>query len=138
MSGAAAITPIAIVGIGCRFPGAVVDAHSFWRLLSDGRSAIGEVPPDRWSLARYFHPDRAAAGGMASRWGGFIDTLSTFDARFWGISPREAVRMDPQQRWLLEVAWEAIEDAGIAPARLRSTGVGVFVGISGNLSRLSV
>ena len=131
-SAGAAVTPIAIVGIGCRFPGGVVDADSFWRLLSDQQTGIVEVPAERWNLARYFHPDRAAAGGMASRWGGFIDTLSAFDARFWGIAPREAVRMDPQQRWLLEVAWEAIEDAGVAPARLRSTSVGVFVGISGN------
>ncbi len=124
--------PIAIVGIGCRFPGAVVDGESFWRLLVEGRSGIREVPPDRWSLDRYYHPDPAASGTTITRWGGFVDDPDKFDARFWAISPREAIRMDPQQRWLLEVAWEAIEDAGVAPEGLRGANVGVFVGIAGN------
>ncbi len=124
--------PVAIVGIGCRFPGAVVDTESFWQLLVDGRSGIREVPPDRWNLDRYYHPDPAASGTMITKWGGFVDGLDKFDARFWSISPREAMRMDPQQRWLLEVAWEAIEDAGIAPERLRGANIGVFVGIAGN------
>ncbi len=131
-SAIAPAAPIAIVGIGCRLPGGVVDPASFWQLLVEGRQVIGEVPPDRWSLAAYFHPDRAAAGAMASRWGGFLNTLKEFDAGFWGVSPREAQRMDPQQRWLLEVAWEAIEDAGTAPSRLGGAPVGVFIGISGN------
>jgi acyl transferase domain-containing protein/NADPH:quinone reductase-like Zn-dependent oxidoreductase/thioesterase domain-containing protein/acyl carrier protein len=124
--------PVAIVGIGCRFPGAVVDPDSFWKLLVEGRSGIREVPSDRWSVDRYYHPDPAVSGTMITKWGGFVDNLDTFDARFWGISPREAMRMDPQQRWLLEVAWEAIEDAGIAPQRLRGQSIGVFVGIAGN------
>jgi acyl transferase domain-containing protein/NADPH:quinone reductase-like Zn-dependent oxidoreductase/thioesterase domain-containing protein/SAM-dependent methyltransferase/acyl carrier protein len=128
----AAALPVAIIGIGCRLPGGVTDPASFWRLLSEGRQAVGDVPPDRWSLATYFHPDRAAVGAMASRWGGFIDTLDRFDAAFWGLSPREAMRMDPQQRWLLEVTWEAIEDAGIVPSSLHGSATGVFVGISGN------
>jgi acyl transferase domain-containing protein len=126
------VTPIANVGIGCRFPGGVTDAASFWRLLDEGRNAIRGVPPDRWNLARYYHGDGTAPGSMATRWGGFVDTLQDFDAAFWGIAPREALRMDPQQRWLLEVAWEAIEDGGIAPASLRGGRVGVFVGIAGN------
>jgi acyl transferase domain-containing protein/NADPH:quinone reductase-like Zn-dependent oxidoreductase/thioesterase domain-containing protein/SAM-dependent methyltransferase/acyl carrier protein len=123
---------VAIVGIGCRFPGSVADTESFWSLLADGRSGIREVPPDRWSLDRYYHPDAGASAAMTTKWGGFVDHLDTFDARFWGISPREAMRMDPQQRWLLEVAWEAIEDAGIAPPRLRGRPIGVFVGVAGN------
>ena len=131
-SAIAPAAPIAIVGIGCRLPGRVLDPASFWQLLVEGRQVIREVPPDRWSLAAHFHPDRAAAGAIASRWGGFLDTLKEFDAGFWGVSPREAQRMDPQQRWLLEVAWEAIEDAGTAPSRLRGAPVGVFIGISGN------
>ena len=131
-SAIAPAAPIAIVGIGCRLPGGVLDPASFWQLLVEGRQVIGEVPPDRWSLDAYFHPDRAATGAMASRWGGFLNTLKEFDAGFWGVSPREAQRMDPQQRWLLEVAWEAIEDAGTAPSRLRGAPVGVFIGISGN------
>ncbi len=125
-------TPLAVVGIGCRFPGGVVDAASFWELLIEGRSGIVEVPEDRWNRDRYYHPDRSVPGRMVTQWGGFVDHLDRFDPQFWGISPREAVRMDPQQRWLLEVSWEAIEDAGISPSALRGRSVGVFVGIAGN------
>jgi acyl transferase domain-containing protein/NADPH:quinone reductase-like Zn-dependent oxidoreductase/thioesterase domain-containing protein/acyl carrier protein len=126
------VEPVAIVGIGCRFPGAANDAESFWKLLAEGRSGIREVPPDRWNLDRYYHPDPATSGAMTTRWGGFVDNLDTFDAGFWGVSPREAIRMDPQQRWLLEVAWESIEDSGTAPRELRGRDIGVFLGISGN------
>ena len=124
--------PIAIVGMGCRFPGAANDPESFWQLLTAGRSAIVEVPADRWAIDRFHHPNPAAAGTMVSRRGGFVDQLDAFDAAFWGISPREANRLDPQQRWLLEVAWETLENAGIAPSRLRGRPVGVFLGISGS------
>lgn len=123
--------PLAVVGIGCRFPGGVTDPASFWELLIEGRSGIIEVPDDRWNRDRFYHPNRAIPGRMITKWGGFLDRLDQFDPQFWGISPREAVRMDPQQRWLLEVAWEAIEDAGIAPSALRGDPVGVFVGIAG-------
>ena len=111
--------PIAVVGLGCRFPGAP-DVESYWRLLLDGRDAISEVPPDRWD------PE----GVNAPRFGGFVDHVREFDARFFGISAREAERMDPQQRVLLEVAWRTFEDAGIAPDRVAGTDTGVFVGIS--------
>ncbi|WP_223268241.1 type I polyketide synthase [Streptosporangium nondiastaticum] len=111
--------PIAIVGMGCRFPGAP-DVDSYWRLLLDGRDAVGEVPRDRWD------PELVAA----PRHGGFLDRVDAFDARFFGISAREAERMDPQQRLLLEVAWQAFEDAHVTPARLAGTETGVFVGIS--------
>src|SRR5947209_5443682 len=86
--------PIAITGIGCRFPGAANDAAAFWSLLIEGRSAISEVPNERWSIERYYHADAAVAGAMVTRWGGFVENLKGFDARFWGISPREAARMD--------------------------------------------
>ncbi len=122
--------PLAIVGMGVRLPGQSVDVESFWKFLAEGRSGIVEVPPDRWDLERYYHPDGAVPGTMVTKWGGFVENLEKFDARFWGITPREAMRMDPQQRWLLEVAWEAIEDAGVAPASLRGSKVGVFVGVS--------
>lgn len=125
-------SPLAVVGIGCRFPGGVTDATSFWELLIQGRSGIIEVPDDRWNRDRFYHADRAIPGRMITKWGGFLDRLDQFDPQFWCISPREAVRMDPQHRWLLEVAWEAIEDAGIAPNELRGDAVGVFVGIAGN------
>lgn len=124
--------PLAVVGIGCRFPGGITDAASFWTLLTEGRSGVVEVPETRWNRDRYYHADRSVPGRMVTKWGGFLGRPDQFDPQFWGISPREAVRMDPQQRWLLEVAWEAIEDAGIAPSDLRSRPVGVFVGIAGN------
>jgi acyl transferase domain-containing protein/NADPH:quinone reductase-like Zn-dependent oxidoreductase/SAM-dependent methyltransferase/acyl carrier protein len=124
--------PLAIVGMSCRFPGGVEDVESFWSLLAEGRSGICEVPPNRWDRARYCHPDGRVSGTMVTPLGGFVDNLDEFDARFWGISPREAMRMDPQQRWLLEVAWEALEDSGTPPRSLRGTPVGVFIGISKN------
>ncbi|MEK7866016.1 MAG: SDR family NAD(P)-dependent oxidoreductase [Planctomycetota bacterium] len=124
--------PLAIVGMGCRLPGGANDAESFWKVLADGRSGVREVPPDRWDRDRFYHADGSIAQAMISKWGGFVDGLDLFDAGFWGISPREAMRMDPQQRWLLEVAWEALEDSGSPPSTLRGSGVGVFVGIASN------
>ena len=79
--------------MACRLPGGVVDVKSFWELLAAGRSGITEVPADRWNRERYYHPDTAVPNRMHSKWGGFIEPLHGFDARFWGISPREAVRM---------------------------------------------
>jgi acyl transferase domain-containing protein len=122
--------PIAIIGIGCRFPGAVQGPESFWQLLCNGVDAITEVPPERWNAQSYYDPDPAAPGKTNTRWGGFLDAVALFDARFFGVSPREAERMDPQQRLLLEVSWEALENAGLAPERLRGTKTGVFIGIS--------
>ncbi|QIS23391.1 type I polyketide synthase [Nocardia terpenica] len=110
--------PIAIIGIGCRFPGAD-GVDSFWDLLTQGTDAITTVPGDRWD-----HRD--------VRWGGFLDDVRGFDAEFFGISPREARHMDPQQRLVLEVVWESLADAGLDVAELAGTDVGVFVGISSN------
>jgi acyl transferase domain-containing protein/acyl carrier protein len=121
-------TPVAIVGIGCRFPGGVTGPASFWKLLSEGGDAITEIPADRIDLGHYFDPRPATPGRMATRWGGFLDGLDRFDAEFFGISPREAERMDPQQRLLLECAWEGFEDAGIDPTRLEGSNTAVFVG----------
>jgi acyl transferase domain-containing protein/SAM-dependent methyltransferase len=123
--------PIAIVGLGCRFPGADSPA-AFWDLLKDGRDAIREVPADRWSLDQFFDEDPDAPGKMSTKWGGFVDGLQTFDARFFGITPREVATMDPQQRLLLEVAWESLEHAGIAADRLMGAPVGVFLGQANN------
>ncbi len=119
---------VALVGIGCRFPGGVRDTESLWNLLATGQSVMGDVPDDRWDADRYYDANPAAIGRMNVRRGCFVDQLKRFDAAFWGISPREAMRMDPQQRWLLETAWEAIEDAGMAPSKLRGSKTGVFVG----------
>jgi acyl transferase domain-containing protein/acyl carrier protein len=122
-------TPIAIVGIGCRFPGGSTGPAGFWRLLRDGVDAIGEVPPDRWSRRRFYDPEPGRPGKITLRHGGFIDGVDRFDAAFFGISPREATRMDPQQRLLLEVAWEALEDAG-QPAEALAAPTAVYVGLS--------
>ncbi len=121
--------PIAIIGIGCRFPGADGPA-AFWRELSDGVDAISEVPPDRWDADAFYDPDPSVPGTSVTRRAGFVSDIDKFDFRFFGISPRESAQMDPQQRLLLEVAWEALEDAGQVPERLAGTDTGVFVGIA--------
>jgi myxalamid-type polyketide synthase MxaE and MxaD len=123
--------PIAIIGIGCRFPGAN-DPVAFWQLLRDGVDAIREVPADRFDQHAFYDPDPATPGKMNTRWGGFLEQVDQFDPNFFGISPREALRMDPQQRLLLEVTWEALQDAGQVPERLVGTQVGVFIGIATN------
>jgi acyl transferase domain-containing protein len=124
--------PIAVVGFACRFPGGANDAESFWRILRDGVDAIGEVPPDRWDIDAYYDPDPNKPGKMNTRWGGFVDGIDHFDPQLFGVSPREASSMDPQQRILLEVAWEALENAGQAPDSLTGSSTGVFVGIVNN------
>ncbi len=126
-----AAEPIAVIGMGCRFPGGANDPDSFWHLLANGVDAIGEVPPQRWDVNAYYDPDPDAPGKTSTRWGGFVENVDCFDAHFFGISPREAVSMDPQQRLLLETAWEALEHAGLSADRLSGTTTGVFVGICG-------
>jgi acyl transferase domain-containing protein/acyl carrier protein len=121
--------PIAIVGIGCRLPGGVHDAASFWTLLASGVDAVTEVPADRWDAASLYDPDPLAPGKVTTRWGAFLDGIDGFDAAFFDISPREAARMDPQQRLLLEVGWDALEDASQDPSRLAGSATGVFVGV---------
>ena len=121
--------PIAIVGIGCRFPGGASDPQSFWDLLAEGRDTISEVPGDRWDIDALFDPDPDAPGRICVRNGGFLDKVDEFDPTFFGITPREALTMDPQQRLLLEVTWEALENGGIPAERLVGTPTGVFIGI---------
>jgi 3-oxoacyl-(acyl-carrier-protein) synthase/thioesterase domain-containing protein/acyl carrier protein len=120
---------IAIIGMGCRFPGAI-DPESFWRMLCAGTDAISTIPADRWDAEALFDADPLAPGKINSKSGGFLDQVDQFDSEFFGIAPREADVMDPQQRLLLEVAWEALEDAGVAPASLAGSACGVFMGIS--------
>lgn len=123
--------PIAVIGMGCRFPGAE-NPTAYWRLLCDGIDAIEEVPAERWDIDECYDPDPTAPGKISTRWGGFLKKVDEFDAEFFGISPREAVRVDPQHRVLLEVAWEALEDAGLPPSRVAQTKTGVFVGVIGS------
>jgi phthiocerol/phenolphthiocerol synthesis type-I polyketide synthase B len=119
---------IALVGIGCRFPGGVVDVATFWEFLCSGRNAIGEIPADRIDIAALFDPDPAVPGKMTVNRGGYLEHIDEFDAAFFAISPREADVLDPQQRLLLETAWEALEDAGQDTAKLAGTRTGVFIG----------
>ena len=123
---------IAIIGIGCRFPGGINDSHSFWKLLVEGREAVGEVPADRWNVDRFYDAEPGIAGKSIARRGGFLDSIDQFDPQFFGISPREAPYVDPQQRLLLETAWEAMEDAGLVLDLERGSDIGVFVGVSHN------
>jgi len=122
--------PIAIIGIGCRFPGGAHGPDAFWRLLHNGVDAICEVPADRWTIRNFYDPRPTAPGKTNACWGGFVEGVDRFDADFFNISPREAARMDPQQRLLLEVAWEAIEDAGVTAEKLSGSSTGVYVGLS--------
>ena len=122
--------PIAVIGLGCRFPGQASGADGYWQLLHGGIDAVGPIPSDRWDNDAFYDPDRDAPGKIYVREGAFISDVDRFDAQFFGISPREAVNMDPQQRLMLEVAWEALENAGLAPGGLQGTRTGVFVGIS--------
>ncbi|MBO4271276.1 acyltransferase domain-containing protein [Microbispora triticiradicis] len=125
----ARVEPVAVIGIGCRLPG---DAHSpdeFWDLLCDGRNTTRSLPAERWRRYENRSPEYAAALRGAVRHGSFLSDIEGFDAEFFGLSPREAELMDPQQRILMETAWEALENAGLPPHELAGTDAGVFMGV---------
>ncbi len=139
--------PIAVIGMGCRFPGGADSPERFWDLLINGKDATARIPSDRWDADEHYDPDPDAPGKMITRRGGFLSDydMTRFDAGFFKMSPAEARSLDPQQRLLLEVSWEALEDAGIPPHTLRGGRTGVYVGIccddfrimkSGDLSQL--
>ena len=121
--------PLAIVGIGCRFPGGVTSAETFWKMVSEGKDAIVDVPSNRWDYRKFFDADNKRPGKTRVKQGGYLQQpLDEFDPLFFGISPREAAFTDPQQRLLLEVVWEAFEDAGITAQALAGSNTGVFIG----------
>lgn len=124
-----AAEPIAIVGMGCRFPGGVNNPEQFARLLEQGREAVADVPPSRWDAEGLYDPDFDAPGKIVSKRAALLENITGFDPEFFGISPREASSLDPQQRLLLEVAWEAVENAAYAPDQLLGQSGGVFIGI---------
>ncbi len=126
--GEAAREPLAIIGIGCHFPGGATSPQAFWDLLCAGVDATRDVPPDRWDMRKFYDPDSKKSGKMHTYHGGYLERLDLFDAQFFGISPREAVWLDPQQRLLLQVTWEALEDAGLVAERLAGSNTGVFIG----------
>ncbi|NEO78391.1 type I polyketide synthase [Moorena sp. SIO4G3] len=123
---------IAIIGIGCRFPGNANTPESFWELLSNGKDSITEIPLERWDLDSYYDPNPDTPGKMYIRHAALVEQVDQFDPRFFGISNREAYSLDPQQRFILEVTWEALERAGINPQQLENTQTGVFLGIGQN------
>ncbi|MFK0290293.1 type I polyketide synthase, partial [Streptomyces sp. NPDC090442] len=123
--------PLAVVGLSCRLPKAP-HPEDFWSNLRDGVDAVGETPRDRWDAEAWYDPDPAAPGKALTRRGGYLDHVDRFDAAFFGISPREAAAMDPQQRLMLELSWEALEDAGVVPSAIRGTRTGVFIGAIGD------
>ena len=120
---------IAIIGLSCRFPGAE-NPEAFWDLLEKGGDAITEIPPDRFDVDAFYDPDPDKPGTITTRYGGFLAPVDEFDPAFFGIPPRATDAIDPQQRLALEVSWEALEDAAIAPGTLKNREVGVFVGVS--------
>ncbi len=124
--------PIAVVGMSCRFPGGADTPERFWELLANSRSAVTEVPADRWSIDDFYHEDPEKPGRMNTRRGGFIEQVDGFDPLFFKVSPGEAVHVDPQQRLALELAWEALEDAGVVPETLAGSQTGVFMGVIWN------
>src|SRR5258706_8080595 len=124
------LEPIAVVGVGGGFPGAVESAEELRRFLRDGKSAFVDVPADRWNADAFFHPDFQKPGMVHVRRGGFLSSVDSFDAAFFGISPNEARRMDPQQRLILESAFRAIEDAGEPLERLAGKSVAAAIGVS--------
>lgn len=123
--------PIAVIGIGCRFPG-IHDLTTFWEVLEKGMNTITEVPKERWDIEKWYDENPEAPGKMNSRWGGFLDNIEKFDPEFFGISPREALSIDPQQRILLEITWEALERAGLSEMQLKGSDMGVYIGLASN------
>jgi acyl transferase domain-containing protein/NADPH:quinone reductase-like Zn-dependent oxidoreductase/NAD(P)-dependent dehydrogenase (short-subunit alcohol dehydrogenase family)/acyl carrier protein len=124
------VTPIAVIGMGCRLPGGIDSPDAFWQALLRGEDLVTEIPADRWDVEDHYDPERGVPGRSVSRWGGFVDDIGGFDAPFFGFGEPEATAIDPQHRLLLETSWEAIEHAGIVPPSLAGSRTGVFVALA--------
>lgn len=124
------VTPIAVIGMGCRLPGQIESPEQFWAALLQGDDLVSEVPAERWDAQEFYDPEPGVPGRSVSKWGAFLHDVAGFDTGFFGISEREATAIDPQHRLLLETAWEAIEHAGIDPASLSGSLTGVFMGLT--------
>ncbi|MEO1560172.1 MAG: polyketide synthase, partial [Cyanobacteria bacterium J06632_19] len=124
--------PIAIIGMGCRFPGGANNPEKFWQLLREGKDAIKPIPCERWDIDAHYNSNPDTNGKMYIREAGLLSEIDQFSPKFFGISPKEAVSLDPQQRLLLEVSWEALERAGQIPNELKDSQTGVFLGIGQN------
>ncbi|HUO36563.1 MAG TPA: sulfolipid-1 biosynthesis phthioceranic/hydroxyphthioceranic acid synthase [Mycobacterium sp.] len=124
------VTPIAVIGMGCRLPGGIDSADMLWGALLRGDDLVTEIPADRWDADEYYDPEPGVPGRTVSRWGAFLDDVAGFDPEFFGISEREAIAIDPQHRLLLETSWEVVEHAGLDPASLAGSSTGVFLGLS--------
>src|SRR4051794_9094019 len=120
--------PLAVVGMACRYPGGG-GIEDYWRLLSSGGSGVAEVPASRWDIEQYYNPDRRVPGAVYTRHGAFLPDIAGWDAEFFGVSPHEALRMDPHQRLLMELVWEGLEDAGLPPASVAGSRTAVLVGL---------
>ncbi len=112
--------PVAIIGMACRYPGGGETVEGYWDMLSQGRNGVSEVPASRWDIDDYYDPDPRTPAAMYTRHGAFLPEIATWDAEFFGLSPREALRIDPHHRLLLELTWEGLEDAGASPAGWRA------------------
>ena len=124
------VTPVAVIGMGCRLPGAIDSPEQFWEALLRGDDLVTEIPPDRWNADDYYDPEPGVPGRSVSKWGAFVDDVAGFDSDFFGINDREATASDPQHRMLLETSWEAMEHAGLTRETLAGTPTGVFVGLT--------
>src|ERR1700683_1546458 len=130
--------PVAIIGLGLRFPGNASTPEALWNVLASGVDTVAEIPVSRWPLEQYYDPDPETPGKMYARHASLIADPALFDADFFGISPREAMALDPQHRLALEVSWEALESAGYNPAGLSKTNAGVFLALAnGDYGRLA-
>lgn len=124
--------PIAIISMACRLAGNISSPEDYWKVLNEGKNVIEEFPTERWDTKQLYDSDPDALGKTYCKEGGFLRNIDKFDTAFFGISPREAQTMDPQQRMALELAWEALERAGILPQTLSSTMTGVYIGSIGS------